>query len=800
MEQDKSLQSLFKQFEQGVPELKTIQEVEQQLQTIKSVKKYSIKKISILMGTLSLITLLAYVVSNNQNNTNAVVIPVAPQTVSTEKVDENPAVESVLTPVNITPQKSEYTPIKLAAQSTVPMESSSDKQPSPSFDPMPENASVKIQLPLDTPKIISTPINFQVVQPFKFLSLTEKELFQLGIVGKDGGIFYEETYSKQKPFSFSYIVKGSSVSTEFSGGGLSILSNSDKYPALITDLRMTEAYGMLNRKSIEDTLEIYNHYQKYLPILVSNHSKKTNPYYSNELIFWLPKSDYYKALLPQWVQAELKQNPEAFSWDMKIGRQYGKKQNASNNDNTLWQTMHAEMNADKLDLLKDVKSISANDALLYKLGFTRDNKNNLRIKLKSGKFKYQVYIKDSTTNVFSDCPSPAYYDKAKSKIKWPLPLFVTDSLSDQGDLNYLRQGSNKDDENNLQAFLNQKHLLTPVRINLGPLSLTEYYWYENTPQFLSCLDPNQLSIAQTIMRDSAKNKALFQSAQISTAALPSPDLKAIYETPKAQFDKINPLMSSSIPSEKLGFKVVQNDLKFYVRTDTSAIPKITNNEVAATILTLTKKGTGIESAMVDAVYGYSILPVYITDDLGKNTYIKFNNDTSSKPVDFNQLIPVLVKTGRSYNVIDMVEKAARPDYLLWYAATPAFLNLLPQQEREDIKKEIKAASLTIDTIIALPCKYTDVCKQHKENISTSNIYPNPANTQLNIGIKFNTLVPLTISVADLSGKVVMQKAWLPNALEDSATIDVSALESGIYYLYVYSNNGDMVVQKVLINH
>ncbi|MDI1235141.1 MAG: T9SS type A sorting domain-containing protein [bacterium] len=802
MDQDKTLQSLFEQFEKGLPELKTVQEVEHQLQNIKVGKKYSIKKISIIMGSLSIIAVVAYLLATPTTKTPVLA---APQIITTPK-EEPKNTELVFDEV----KENTFKNIEVNERINEPPffqkpilenEIKVEELPNSNLEQLFENANITLPQPIDTLKLPSVKVEEKLmVKNNSFLRLSNEELYRLGIVGKDGGIFYEETLSKRNPFSFSYIVKGSSYSTTFSGGTLSVLAHPDKYPTLITNIWMTKAYGMLNRKNLKDTLEIYNNHKKYLPILVSNKLDKPHPYYSNEMIFWLPKSNYYISLLPARVQSELKANPDTFSWDMKSGRQYKQVEISKNADPALLKKMLAEWNASKVDLLKDVRSISADKNLLSKLGFKTEKNNNLSIKLKSGQFHYKVYVKDSTTNIISDCPSAAYYDEVKNKYKLPIPLFVSDSLSNEHDLEYLRASSN-DDENNLQAFLNQKHMLTPVRVNFGPLSQVQYYWYENTPRFLNCLDHKQLAIANTIMQDSAKNKLLFQSAQISTAALPMPDLKDIYYAPKAQFDKINPLPGSLIQSEQLGYRVVDNNLRFFVKIDTKVPSQIqTTEKLHATILTLTKNGTSIESGNVDLVFSRSILPEYITDDLGKNTYIKFSNDTSEKSLDFNHLIPVLVKTGRSYNVIDMVEKSARPDYLLWYAATPAFLKLLPKQESEAIQKELKAAVIPSDSVISLPCKYTDVCKQHKEHISSASIYPNPANTQLNIAVKFTSIVPLTISIADLSGKVVLQKAWVQNELEASTQVDVSTLDSGIYYLYIFSANGDMVVQKILVNH
>jgi len=87
------------------------------------------------------------------------------------------------------------------------------------------------------------------------------------------------------------------------------------------------------------------------------------------------------------------------------------------------------------------------------------------------------------------------------------------------------------------------------------------------------------------------------------------------------------------------------------------------------------------------------------------------------------------------------------------------------------------------------------------NLTYSNniaAYPNPANTELNISLNYTEQGSIDIKLINLEGQVVIDNSNT-NMLINSNTLDVSALEQGIYMLRV--RNGDAIyTRKVTIAH
>lgn len=81
-------------------------------------------------------------------------------------------------------------------------------------------------------------------------------------------------------------------------------------------------------------------------------------------------------------------------------------------------------------------------------------------------------------------------------------------------------------------------------------------------------------------------------------------------------------------------------------------------------------------------------------------------------------------------------------------------------------------------------------------MATIQVYPNPAQSHINvIASDFNTL-PLTVSVNDITGRVVMQKVYNSNNVNDQ--LNVEALNQGIYFVNFTTSQGSKTI-KIVIN-
>ncbi len=778
MEKDQELKNLFKAFEDQAPELISIESVDNAILQKKQVKPFKTRKI---MQTTTIVTIgLALSFYLFKPNT-----PSAPNKPSAaiESHSSNEKIYSQLEVKNnlaVDIKKSELSSVQSTA--FVNLESRKTKDYALSnldnsnviaqieLDTLPSTIQIK-----DTSKIVSNETsNTLKKSTYNFIKLNEEELYKLGIVCRDGGVFYEETFNTKKPFKYSFIKIKNHQSATWEGGSISILSNMDKYPKLITNLAITSATGVLNRASLKDTLEIYSNYNFYIPIVVPLNNTNIDSSNAEAEIFWFPKSAYIKNLLPIWAQNELSDNPNAYSWDMKANRKYksplidyGK--NAENEGN--------------INLIEANKYLNLEPSQMKNFGFNVDTTQQSEIKIKASHYLFHSYFKNGVRYFEHNCKNEKAYLKAKQKFKFPFPLYISDSLVGawQGDVTSLKYNSNHSiNLNEIQLLLNEKARLIPIKIPFK--TYNKYLWYEYDELLLKALNKQQILIAQNILKDSLNNNLKVQP-EINNK-MHDIELAEIYSLGKKQISNIHPLILDIKTLENMGYKNVNENLEMTLFDTLNKAIK----------LTLYKHGTTIDNVLIDTSNIRKLMvPDYISNDLGKYTYVSFktNAEKDASKIDFNQLIPVLFETKRSYNTIDLYNHAARPNYLLWFKPTPEFLKLLPASEQAQIKSEM-------DSTHKVPCVYTDACKENKVNISKAVAYPNPNKGLITLKVELLKPIDYIYSIADLSGKMLIQKQVNFQNENNEVDIDLNDLENGIYYLYVYSNSGDLIVQKIVV--
>jgi cytoskeletal protein RodZ len=156
----------------------------------------------------------------------------------------------------------------------------------------------------------------------------------------------------------------------------------------------------------------------------------------------------------------------------------------------------------------------------------------------------------------------------------------------------------------------------------------------------------------------------------------------------------------------------------------------------------------------------------------------------------SSLIPIHIYAKR------VTEKEKPFDLIAWYEPTPELLAVLPEQiggqigrEYEAIKKDEQAPS----------CKYFEVCKNIKGKISSSIVYPNPVAEELKIGVELEEERKLTISVADISGRII--KVIAQQQLQGKGIVEYTAgmkeMREGIYLISIETDKGERVVQRII---
>jgi hypothetical protein len=83
------------------------------------------------------------------------------------------------------------------------------------------------------------------------------------------------------------------------------------------------------------------------------------------------------------------------------------------------------------------------------------------------------------------------------------------------------------------------------------------------------------------------------------------------------------------------------------------------------------------------------------------------------------------------------------------------------------------------------------------SLSNINIYPNPADGLLNLNLAVNAAEFITVNIADLLGRICLQKQVQAFAGQQLYTIDVSQLQDGLYALQIPEMN---YAAKIMVKH
>jgi hypothetical protein len=79
-------------------------------------------------------------------------------------------------------------------------------------------------------------------------------------------------------------------------------------------------------------------------------------------------------------------------------------------------------------------------------------------------------------------------------------------------------------------------------------------------------------------------------------------------------------------------------------------------------------------------------------------------------------------------------------------------------------------------------------------------YPNPAGAYVNVDLGFDMAggpVDVTMTIYDLTGKVVQQSRWPVASTTSQKQMDISALSNGIYMINIRASNGLNKMQKLI---
>jgi hypothetical protein len=118
-------------------------------------------------------------------------------------------------------------------------------------------------------------------------------------------------------------------------------------------------------------------------------------------------------------------------------------------------------------------------------------------------------------------------------------------------------------------------------------------------------------------------------------------------------------------------------------------------------------------------------------------------------------------------------------YTLWYKATDAWGN----------SDSVSRTVVVIDTT-------STGLRNNELTYAQIKLYPNPANSVLNISAAFLQTVPVNVSIIDVVGKTHLNRTYTDKKFEDS--INISELPNGIYFVK-FSNSNSSRTLKLMIN-
>ena len=95
--------------------------------------------------------------------------------------------------------------------------------------------------------------------------------------------------------------------------------------------------------------------------------------------------------------------------------------------------------------------------------------------------------------------------------------------------------------------------------------------------------------------------------------------------------------------------------------------------------------------------------------------------------------------------------------------------------------------------------FSTPCRMGTSTEQVLEVYPNPANNQIQLNYYTSTTGNVSISVVDVTGKVFISKADYAAAGVNAYALDLSELSNGVYFVQV--KNGDMqTIDKFIVSH
>lgn len=116
-----------------------------------------------------------------------------------------------------------------------------------------------------------------------------------------------------------------------------------------------------------------------------------------------------------------------------------------------------------------------------------------------------------------------------------------------------------------------------------------------------------------------------------------------------------------------------------------------------------------------------------------------------------------------------------------------------------VSDSILFTSTALTTQKILVSGFNNVGLDKLDNISQSMLYPNPASTELHIGLALETAATVQINIIDVSGKLVKTiHPELMNAGNNELALDITDLQNGLYFVKMESAGSSKTMRLVVV--
>jgi hypothetical protein len=464
--------------------------------------------------------------------------------------------------------------------------------------------------------------------------------------------------------------------------------------------------------------------------------------------------------------------------------------------------------------MKDIKPLELDIKTLSKIGFSQTKKGLHYECIVKGltAFKYDLYPNgeerrlNNRVEFFKTRPVDFY------------PAFITDiDGNDEWNLDSTSHNGRHRDSATYSNFSTQFNLL-PVVLKRPPSKDTNaprdvIFWFTITPTLLEKLN----SVDQKTIEASEIKLTGYQLATLSPSNTYISQLMNSGHVDPTALSDIKFLELKPVQMKKLGFKISSKKVQFNcnIKPDTMPIQVSANQKEHIAVIGQgtfefihSWKGTSlsIDGQARFNGKGQDFYPVFISDRHGRQQfkYRLGKLEPEDKWTDkyflstIRKLVPVLVKNNYASS------KNPEKDFIFWFNVTPSFLAALPDTVSKEMSKEYNVLVGNKDESEQAKndppsCKYFDVCQLPLERQLKVNIYPNPAQTKLNVDFELGTNTSATISMTDLGGKVVrnIDQTYSGTGSQHSE-IMVGDLKPGIYLVLLKLSNGVVLTNKVMI--